>query len=76
MTFKQETLDTPLFDQEKNKATLGDPSLCELEETLKSKRPLEFLNGFTHDTAAFVKRLTGAAFPRLTEGRRLDAVNL
>jgi|GEM_PF-1585943 len=75
---------TPLLGHEKNKATLGDASPCERQETLRSKRPLEFLKGFTHDTAASVKGLrvihrhilTGAAFPRLTQGRSLDAVNL
>jgi len=45
----------PLLGQEKNKATLGDPLPCEPQETLKSKGPVEFLKGFTQDTAASVK---------------------
>gem|GEM_PF-3479237 len=57
MTFKQETLSTLLFGEKKNKVTVPDASSCEPQETLISKRPVEFLKGFTEDTVPSVNEL-------------------
>jgi|GEM_PF-2637013 len=72
MAFQQDRL---LCGEEKNRRMIGDASPCEPQETLISKRSIEFLKGFTQETIASVTE-TGAAFPPTLEGRGLCTINL